>query len=135
MNTVIYWFSNGLFYPDNENYTHIPNDAIKVEAKEFAKAMNRKPGESFSVDENGVVIIMSAPPVSQEQLIAQAEYERSVLMARADSEISWRQGAVDEGMATKEETAALSEWKKYRVLLMRVDTTTAPNISWPVKPE
>ncbi|HCO7525466.1 TPA: tail fiber assembly protein, partial [Escherichia coli] len=32
-------------------------------------------------------------------------------------------------------TAALSEWKKYRVLLMRVDTTTAPNISWPVKPE
>ncbi|ELW5865089.1 tail fiber assembly protein, partial [Escherichia coli] len=25
-------------------------------------------------------------------------------------------------------------WKKYRVLLNRVDTSTAPDIEWPVKP-
>ncbi|TKU53879.1 tail fiber assembly protein, partial [Citrobacter sp. wls711] len=30
-----------------------------------------------------------------------------------------------------EETAALSEWKKYRVRLMRVDTSKAPDIKWP----
>ncbi|HBE5013452.1 TPA: phage tail protein [Escherichia coli] len=52
----------------------------------------------------------------------------------ADAEISWRQDAVDEGIATKEETAALTEWKKYRVLLMRVDTSLAPNIDWPEVP-
>ncbi|HHG0003449.1 TPA: tail fiber assembly protein, partial [Escherichia coli] len=34
-------------------------------------------------------------------------------------------------IATAEETAALSEWKKYRVLLMRVDTS---NPVWPTPP-
>ncbi|MTC25174.1 tail fiber assembly protein, partial [Providencia alcalifaciens] len=27
------------------------------------------------------------------------------------------------------------EWKKYRVLLNRVDTSTAPDVSFPEKPE
>ncbi|MEF4955483.1 tail fiber assembly protein, partial [Escherichia coli] len=39
--------------------------------------------------------------------------------------------AVDAGIATEDETAALSEWKKYRVLLMRVDTSKP---EWPEKP-
>ncbi|HDD9578086.1 tail fiber assembly protein [Escherichia coli] len=37
-------------------------------------------------------------------------------------------------MATEEEAAALIEWKKYRVLLMRVDTSKAPDILWPPQP-
>ncbi|EPS7437428.1 tail fiber assembly protein [Citrobacter freundii] len=78
---------------------------------------------------------MTFPPLSPEERVARAEQTRRDLRVRADSEIAWRQDAVDADIATKEETAALSEWKKYRVLLMRVDTTTAPNISWPVKPE
>ncbi|EKK4595233.1 tail fiber assembly protein, partial [Escherichia coli] len=46
----------------------------------------------------------------------------------------WRQDAVDAGIATDEETSILTEWKKYRVLLMRVDTSTAPDIEWPTPP-
>ncbi len=57
-----------------------------------------------------------------EELMAIAEDRKLSLKAQADSEIAWRQDAVDAGIATDEETAALSEWKKYRVLLMRVDT-------------
>ncbi|WP_241232571.1 tail fiber assembly protein, partial [Escherichia coli] len=53
---------------------------------------------------------------------------------KADSEISWRQDAVDADIATDEETSTLTEWKKYRVLLMRVDTSTAPDIEWPTPP-
>ncbi|MDT9809973.1 tail fiber assembly protein [Citrobacter freundii] len=60
--------------------------------------------------------------------IADAEREKLRLKAVADDEISWRQDAVDAGIATAEETAALSEWKKYRVLLMRIDTA---NPVWP----
>ncbi|HHR6165904.1 TPA: tail fiber assembly protein, partial [Providencia alcalifaciens] len=29
----------------------------------------------------------------------------------------------------------LIEWKKYRVLLNRVDTSTAPDVTFPEKPE
>ncbi|KAE9723498.1 hypothetical protein GP711_26185 [Escherichia coli] len=28
----------------------------------------------------------------------------------------------------------MAEWKKYRVLLMRVDISKAPDIAWPVQP-
>ena len=56
---------------------------------------------------------------------------RSALRSTADTEISWRQDAVDAGIATDEETAALSEWKKYRIMLMRVNTA---NPLWPMPP-
>ncbi|EHA7715130.1 tail fiber assembly protein, partial [Escherichia coli] len=39
--------------------------------------------------------------------------------------------AVDVGIATEVETAALTEWKKYRVLLMRVETADP---EWPTPP-
>ncbi|WP_313080474.1 tail fiber assembly protein, partial [Atlantibacter sp.] len=71
------------------------------------------------------------PPPTPRQLIEQAEQNRLALKNEADIEIAWRQDAVDAGMATAEETAALEDWKKFRILVMRVDTT-AP--VWPPKP-
>ena len=49
----------------------------------------------------------------------------------ADREIVCRQDAFYTEMATAEGIAALSEGKKYRVLLMRVDTS---NPVWPTPP-
>ncbi|EFV1974654.1 tail fiber assembly protein [Escherichia coli] len=37
-------------------------------------------------------------------------------------------------IATEEENSLLEAWKKYRVLLNRVDTSTAPDIEWPEEP-
>ncbi|EMZ5628170.1 tail fiber assembly protein, partial [Enterobacter roggenkampii] len=67
--------------------------------------------------------------------VAQAQQVKNSLRLTADAEISWRQDAVDADIATAEETAALAEWKKYRVLLMRVDTPKAPAIEWPTPPD
>ena len=36
--------------------------------------------------------------------------------------------------ATEEKKSLLAAWKKYRVLLNRVDTSTAPDIEWPTNP-
>lgn len=63
--------------------------------------------------------------------VAAAEQKKSALRAATDAEIAWRQDAVDAGLVAEEETAALAEWKKYRVLLMRVDTA---NPVWPPQP-
>ncbi|MBC0551259.1 tail fiber assembly protein [Escherichia coli] len=38
-------------------------------------------------------------------------------------------------IATEEEKAFLAAWKTYRVLLNRVDTSTAPDIEWPEEPD
>lgn len=74
------------------------------------------------------------PPPTHDQLVAQAEQQKNQLRKAADSEIVWLQDAVDAGIATGEETELLAKWKKYRVLLMRVDTSIAPDIEWPVSP-
>ena len=63
--------------------------------------------------------------------VAAAETQKAQLRGAADSEIAWRQDAVNSGIATDEEATALAEWIKYRVLLMRVDTTKPV---WPTPP-
>lgn len=87
-------------------------------------------GNKKEITEDEVKAILNPPP-SPAELIEQAEAEKLQLRAIADDEIDWRQDAVDAEIATDEETAALTEWKKYRVLLMRVDTT---NPDWPTPP-
>ncbi|WP_048608965.1 tail fiber assembly protein, partial [Providencia rettgeri] len=74
------------------------------------------------------------PPISKEQLIAEAEQQKQSLLAEANNTISPLQYAVDLGMATDEEKAQLTTWKTYLVYLNRIDTSTAPDIEWPVKP-
>lgn len=66
--------------------------------------------------------------------VAEAERQKVALRIVADAEIDWRKDAVDDGEATNEEEAELVLWRKYRVLLMRIDTSTAPDIEWPKLP-
>lgn len=74
------------------------------------------------------------PPVSKEQLIAEAEQQKQSLLAESSNAIAPLQDAVDLEMATEAEITQLTAWKKYRVLLNRVDTSLAPDIDWPQKP-
>lgn len=74
------------------------------------------------------------PPVSKEQLIAEAEQQKQSLLAEANNAIAPLQYAENLGIATDEESALLVDWQKYCVYLNRVDTTTAPDIEWPAKP-
>lgn len=66
--------------------------------------------------------------------VAEAERQKVALRVVADAEIEWRNDAVDTGEATGEEETELALWRKYRVLLMRVDTSKAPDIEWPTLP-
>ncbi|WYC18389.1 tail fiber assembly protein [Yersinia phage vB_YpM_MHG51] len=67
--------------------------------------------------------------------IADAENKKSALLRTANEKIDYLQDAVDVGLATDAEVNELTEWKKYRVLLSRIDVTNAPDIDWPVRPE
>jgi hypothetical protein len=63
-----------------------------------------------------------------------AGIRKTVLLDQATTAIAPLQDAVELDMATEEETAQLLAWKKYRVLLNRTDTATAPDIDWPEMP-
>lgn len=75
------------------------------------------------------------PPVSKEQLIAEAEQQKQSLLAKANNAIAPLQYAENLGIATAEESASLVDWQKYSVYLNRIDTSLAPDIDWPQKPE
>ncbi|EOU3095721.1 tail fiber assembly protein [Yersinia enterocolitica] len=92
-------------------------------------------GKIRGVSDGGIPIWVDIPAATEEELIAGANAEKSRLKAIADSEIEWRQDAVDAGIATDEETALLTNWKAYRVQLMRIDTSKEPDIEWPASPE
>ncbi len=66
--------------------------------------------------------------------IREAEETKNNLMQVASEHIAPLQDAADLEIATEEETSLLEAWKKYRVLLNRVDTSTAPDIEWPTNP-
>ena len=70
-----------------------------------------------------------------EMQVANADSKKRALLQNATSEIAWRQDAVDTGIATDDEASDLTEWKKYRVLLMRVDASKATDIVWPIPPD
>ncbi|MBP6518675.1 tail fiber assembly protein [Shewanella sp.] len=70
----------------------------------------------------------------QESFIVIAESEKSQLLQEANSTITYLQDSIDVGLDDDNYELKLKDWKKYRVLLNRVDTSTAPDIEWPVKP-
>lgn len=85
--------------------------------------------------------LFSRPPLTdEEQAVVDQQNAESIsamkqtLMDEASLKISILQDAVDLDMATDDEKAQLTAWKKYRVLLNRVDTSTAPDITWPDVP-
>lgn len=67
-------------------------------------------------------------------LVAQSEQEKAQRLEEANTTITYLQDAIEVGLNDDDYKAKLTAWKTYRVLLNRVDTSTAPNIDWPEKP-
>ena len=83
-----------------------------------------------------------APPLTEDEKsqIKDAAQQSNLstkdyLMKESSQRILVLQDAVDLEMATDEEATALPHWKKYRVLLSRVDANTSDTITWPSKPD
>lgn len=84
---------------------------------------------------NGVFLPPIAQEPSKEDSVAEAEQTKASLLQEATLVIDPLQDAVDMEIATDEEKELLPAWKKYRVMLSRVDTSLAPDITWPEKPQ
>lgn len=85
--------------------------------------------------------VFSAAPLTDEQLeqqknaaITENVRKKDSLMSVATVSVAPLQDAVDLEMATDEEIKSLNAWKKYRVLLNRIDANTAGDIKWPAVP-
>lgn len=83
---------------------------------------------------DGVFTPPAAPEVPNDELVVQAEQQKANLISEANQAISILQDAVDLDMATDEEKEQLTAWKKYRVLLSRIDVSATEVEDWPIPP-
>ncbi|MCT8343685.1 tail fiber assembly protein [Photorhabdus kleinii] len=67
--------------------------------------------------------------------IEQAEQRRVTLLQQANETVALLQHAVDTELASEKEKLLLLDWKKYFVLMNRINISSAPDINWPEKPE
>ncbi|MEX6119496.1 tail fiber assembly protein [Providencia hangzhouensis] len=67
-------------------------------------------------------------------LVEQAEQEKTQRLEEAEQNILMLERKVRLGMATAEEIELLKQWEIYSVKVSDIDTSTAPDIEWPVKP-
>ncbi|EPX8933607.1 tail fiber assembly protein [Morganella morganii] len=140
-NKPAYFFSPSTvsFYPevmlDDYRYAGtLPDDLVGVENEVFAEFSGTPPDDKVRGVIKGKPAWVDIPPLTHEEAVAAAEARKQYLLSEAAEAIAPLHDAVDLDMATPEEEALLKEWKKYRVLLNRVDTSTAPDIDWPLKP-
>ncbi|TYD01598.1 tail fiber assembly protein [Enterobacter sp. Z1] len=128
------------FYHESDKQDYLlagtwPNDLIEISERWFQFLIDgQEEGKEISVNEYGQPVLVDPPTATKEQLLAEADAQKAALMNAASAAIEPLKDAVELGMSTDEEEGLLLAWQQYRVLLMRVDTSLAPDIEWPVLP-
>ncbi|QFH62732.1 tail fiber assembly protein [Serratia marcescens] len=115
-------------------FTATPNDSTehgreiyeKARAGQFGKVIISKAESGYVWDGNQYI----ESKVDVEAI--QAAEKKKYLLNEASEKISILSDAVDIGLATDIEKSNLIEWRKYRVLLNRIDNNHRDN--WPEKP-
>ena len=70
----------------------------------------------------------------KEFVISQAEYEKAQRLDEAEQHIAMLERKIRLGMATNDEIELHKQWEIYSINVADIDTSTAPDITWPVKP-
>ncbi|MDT1012384.1 tail fiber assembly protein [Plesiomonas shigelloides] len=110
-----------------------PDDAVEMTDKEKETYWTKQApfGKQLGGDNKGHPAWINTQPLSHEEAVAEAEAKKSRLLSEAAEKIGPLQDAVDLDMATPEEEAMLKEWKNYRVMTNRVDTSLGADAVWP----
>ncbi|PNL55926.1 tail fiber assembly protein [Enterobacter hormaechei] len=126
------------FDPDSREIIHFSYDASAIfpinqivvaiapenVPDEFTDAGIKALGGAFIYDGNRII----AAPIDY---VEEAQRKKLEFLNQANNVIATLQDAVQLDMATDKELATLQEWKKYRVLLSRVDVSKPV---WPERP-
>jgi len=122
--------------PDYENAGSWPDDAFEVADSVYEEFSALAPdGKERKPDESGYPSWMNIPPPSKDEQIAAAEEQKKALLLEAQTTISLWQTELQLDIISDEDKASLIAWMKYIKAVQAVDTSKAPDITWPDKPE
>ncbi|OBU12154.1 tail fiber assembly protein [Morganella psychrotolerans] len=137
MTNYIYSANNNAFFPTSfiDAYSDFNlSDAVEVDDSVYLEFITPPVGKIRIAGGDGFPAWGDIPPLTKEQLVEQAGTKKQCLMAEATVSMAPLQDADDIGEATDEELAQLKAWKKYRVMLNRVDTSLGADAVWPTPP-
>ena len=85
---------------------------------------------------NGKLMLVDSEPIAltNEQIVSQNKTIKNSLISEANEKIAILQDIIDLDMCESNESEQLKQWKKYRILLTRVDASDV-NVVFPEKPE
>lgn len=138
----VYSAVSNAFYPldlksSYEDAGSWPADGVEVDDDVFATYTGTPPaGKMRGSDENSYPVWVSTPPLTREQQIAVAENEKASRIAEANSFMNSKQwpGKAAIGRLTGEELSQYNLWLDYLDELEAIDTSAAPDITWPSQP-
>lgn len=113
-----------------------PDDAVEISYEDYLKFTADAPGgKMLGSDKKGNPVWVDVPPLSHEQHVAIAESQKQALIAEVTAETEMLRAKLALGRIKDDEKALLIAWLDYLDLLEAVDTSTAPDIDWPQKPQ
>lgn len=137
-----YFFSPSTvsFYPammldDYRGAGTLPDDLVSVKNDMFTEFSGTPPeGKVRGVIESKPAWV-DTPPLTVGELIRQANEIKQTLTTEANQKTQLWQTQLMLGIITDEDKISLTEWMRYVQKVQAVDTSTAPDIIWPEKPE
>ncbi|MDM8751092.1 tail fiber assembly protein [Morganella morganii] len=133
---------NNAFFPADETAKYIAagwvlDDLIDVSDEIFSEFTRDRNSEGLmrGSDKKGNPVWIDVPPLTYEQHVAIAESTKQSLITEANQKTQLWQTQLMLGIITDEDKASLTEWMLYVQKVQAVDTSAAPDIIWPEKPE
>ena len=143
MNLKYFSPSENAFYAGELKESYIaadswPSDALEVDESLYLEFIDKPPkGKYRGVDNAGMPCWLEIPPPTAEEMASNAENMRQQLIDEANAYINNRQwpGKAAIGRLKADELERYNLWLDYLDALEVVDTSTAPDITWPVPPQ
>ncbi|EPT4025517.1 tail fiber assembly protein [Enterobacter roggenkampii] len=138
------------YYYSAGNNVFIAAGSVLLETDAFADAQpvgdnifteffcGEKDGKRRAAGNDGLPVWEDIPPLTPEELhavaVQEAENRKAQLMAEAAEMTRDWQTDLLLGIISDEDKASLITWRSYTKKLEAVDTSSAPDISWPERP-
>lgn len=140
----MYYYSpkENAFFPEALKQMYLdagsfPDDVIIVGDDLWEEYAGNPPpeGRIRGSNKKGFPVWINTPPETNEQLSEYAEFEKRSRVTEANQKTQLWQTQLMLGIITDEDKASLTEWMLYVQKVQVVDTSAAPDIIWPEKPE
>lgn len=112
-----------------------PDDGLPLDDETAKEFMSAAPlGKVLAAGADSLPVWGDAPPLTEEEALAQAEQRKASLLNIAQETISIWQTKLLLGRISDEEKAQLNAWLDYIDVLILTDVTAAESVNWPVPP-